>query len=127
MPLVEFTAIVFALTVLTLASRYRRDEISTSFDPHRQAVRSVDPIIDCLQRACPRTVCLHDFRAQLQVSQGRHFDTLCGTAKRKAALRRLCISKLMFVDQANYPLPNRRFAPEEDLLTYRSITDIELE
>jgi hypothetical protein len=124
MPLVEFTAIVFALTVLTLASRYRRDEISTSFDLHRQVVRSVDLIVDGLQRARPQTVCLDDFHARPQFSQSRH---VVWHGQKKAALRRLRISKLMFVDQANCPLPNRRFAPEEDLLTCRSIAAIEPE
>jgi hypothetical protein len=34
---------------------------------------------------------------------------------------------VMLIDQANCPLPNRWFAPEEDLLTCRSIAAIEPE
>jgi hypothetical protein len=73
MPLVEFTAIVFALMVLTLQLHTAAE---TRYQPRLStptSCRFVDPRVDGLQRARPQTVCLDDFHAQLQFSQSRHF------------------------------------------------------
>jgi hypothetical protein len=72
-----------------------------------------------------RAVANHDNAAaivlglpQLQIGVGvSRLKDRQASAKRKAALRRLGISKLMFLDQANFPLPDRRLVAEEDLLT----------